>query len=132
MAHGERWRGRIEAQVAELGTFRTWVIDNLYTLGHARQEQRLREEAIKIGARDLDRRLADVDRLIADLDRRIDEVREHTLTREVYDERHDLLVAQVNVISEWKANITGRIVGVGVIVVLFTATVTAVITHLVG
>lgn len=60
----------------------------------------------------------------------VDEKVSNLLPREVYDEHHETLIERVSTIEKWKENITGRVVGVGVIAVIFTATVTAFITHL--
>lgn len=51
---------------------------------------------------------------------------------ELYDERHKQLAIQVESLTEWRANIAGRIAALAVLGTLFVAVVTALITHLIS
>lgn len=66
------------------------------------------------------------------LEGEIDRLRQNAVPLALYDEKHKSLAEQVTIIDQWKANVTGRVVGVGVIGAVFIAVVAALITHLIG
>lgn len=109
-----------------------------------------RDEAIKI-AREEARNL---ETKIIRLETRVNDAVPTLLTRSEYEQRHRELQDaadqrlrvhieeaerrfnhnedRLDAIESWKANVTGRVVGLGAIGVIFTAVVTAVVIHLAG
>lgn len=109
-----------------------------------------RDEAIKIARQEA----RDLEAKIIRLEERVNDAVPVLLTREEYEQRHRELQSaadqrlQTHVteadrrfshiedrlqgIESWKANVTGRIVGIGAVGVIFTGIVTAVIIHLLG
>lgn len=120
-----------------------------------------RDEAIKLAREEAARVDEQTARYVRSVDARLEKLEDRAnyaeprvLTRREYEARHKELQDaadhrlnahideadrrfkhiddRLNRIEVWKGNVTGRVVGVGAIGVIFTAAVTALIAHLVG
>lgn len=84
------------------------------------------EAQIASTAKELERRLDEMNRLR----HQIEEERGHYITTARYDEKHEDLSRRLSSLERWQANLTGRMVGLGLIGAAFIAVVAAFITHL--
>jgi predicted nucleic acid-binding Zn-ribbon protein len=85
-------------------------------------------EALEIARSTIDRRLNGMNELREQINRE----RSDYVGQEAYQQRHEDLQRRIGSLEVWRGNVTGRVVGVGIISVLFVATVTAVATHALG
>jgi hypothetical protein len=80
---------------------------------------------------DIEARFRETNRVDDRLRKDIEHIRTEALSRENYEERHAAVISRLDKIDNWRANVAGRSVAVGIFGAIFIATTAAIITHLV-
>lgn len=116
------WRGRVEARIEELNTFRNWWVDVWTDLSGKflmRQEYETRHHDLQ---EETDTKL----RILREVHDR--DVQHIESLLQAFEER---VQTRLTSLERWRANVMGRAVALGIGLVLLTATVTALIAHVV-
>lgn len=92
------------------------------------KELELRDRAVELASKAMDYRLERMN----ELREQINNERGHFVSETMYSERHKELQRRLTNLELWRANLTGRVVGVGLIAIVFTGVLTALLTHLTG